>query len=104
MDEGASMLGEVALVPFSSPINKTGILFYNTLFDENAVCHCALGIGFQELLPGGLDMSPEEVKKAGVNHSMIHVDFMIGTADLSIIGTSEDGKKTQIFKDGEWAI
>ena len=104
MDEGASMLGEVALVPFSSPINKTGILFYNTLFDENAVCHCALGIGFPELLPGGLEMSPEEIKKAGVNHSMIHVDFMIGTADLSIIGTSENGKKTQIFKDGEWAI
>ena len=104
MDEGASMLGEVALVPFSSPINKTGILFYNTLFDENAVCHCALGTGFPELLPGGLEMSPEEIKKAGVNHSMIHVDFMIGTADLSIIGTSEDGKKTQIFKDGEWAI
>ena len=104
MDEGASMLGEVALVPFSSPINKTGILFYNTLFDENAVCHCALGIGFPELLPGGLEMSPEEIKKAGVNHSMIHVDFMIGTADLSVVGTSEDGKKTQIFKNGEWAI
>ena len=104
MDEGASMLGEVALVPFSSPINKTGILFYNTLFDENAVCHCALGIGFPELLPGGLEMSPEEIKKAGVNHSMIHVDFMIGTADLSIVGVSEDGRRTQIFKDGEWAI
>ena len=104
MDEGASMLGEVALVPFSSPINKTGILFYNTLFDENAVCHCALGIGFPELLPGGLEMSPEEIKKAGVNHSMIHVDFMIGTADLSIVGVSEDGRRTQIFKDGKWAI
>ncbi len=104
MDEGASMLGEVALVPFSSPINKSGILFYNTLFDENAVCHCALGIGFPELLPGGLEMSPEEIKKAGVNHSMIHVDFMIGTADLSIVGVSEDGRRTQIFKDGEWAI
>jgi len=104
MDEGASMLGEVALVPFSSPINKTGILFYNTLFDENAVCHCALGIGFPELLPGGLEMSPEEIKKAGVNHSMIHVDFMIGTADLSIVGVSEDGRRAQIFKDGEWAI
>ena len=104
MDEGASMLGEVALVPFSSPINKTGILFYNTLFDENAVCHCALGIGFPELLPGGLEMSQEEIKKAGVNHSMIHVDFMIGTADLSIVGVSEDGRRTQIFKDGEWAI
>ena len=104
MDEGASKLGEVALVPFSSPINQTGILFYNTLFDENAVCHCALGIGFPELLPGGLEMTPEEIKKAGVNHSMIHVDFMIGTSDLSILGTSEDGKVTQIFKDGEWAI
>ena len=104
MDEGASMLGECALVPFSSPINKTGILFYNTLFDENAVCHCALGIGFPDLLPGGLEMSPEELKAAGVNSSMIHVDFMIGTADLSIVGVGEDGKRTQLFKDGEWAF
>lgn len=104
MDEGASMLGEVALVPFSSPIRQTGILFYNTLFDENAACHCALGCGFVECLPGGLEMTPEEVKKAGVNDSMIHVDFMIGTKDLSIVGVDANGKRTQIFENGEWAI
>lgn len=104
MDEGASMLGEVALVPYTSPIRESGILFYNTLFDENAACHCALGAGFVECLPGGLEMSPEEVKKAGVNDSMIHVDFMIGTKDLSIVGVDAEGNRTQIFKDGNWAI
>ncbi len=104
MDEGASMLGEVALVPFESPINKTGILFYNTLFDENAVCHVALGRGFVELVPGGDKMSQDELKAAGLNSSMIHVDFMIGTRDLSIIGVTEQGQEIQIFKDGTWAI
>lgn len=104
MDEGAAMLGEVALVPYSSPIRKSGILFYNTLFDENAVCHFALGRGFIECMPNGLEMTPEEAKNHGLNDSMIHVDFMIGTEDLSIVGYDKDGNETQIFKDGEWAI
>ena len=104
MDEGASMLGEVALVPFESPINQTGILFYETLFDENACCHVALGAGFPDLYPGALDMSMEERTALGINDSMIHVDFMIGTRDLSIIGIDKDGKQVQIFKDGTWAI
>ena len=104
MDEGASMLGEVALVPFESPINESGILFYNTLFDENAVCHVALGMGFKECLPGGQSMSNEEAHEKGINDSMIHVDFMVGTRDLEIVGTSFDGKKIQIFKNGTWAF
>ena len=104
MDDGASMLGEVALVPFESPINQTGILFYETLFDENACCHVALGAGFPDLYPGALDMNMEQRKEIGINDSMIHVDFMIGTRDLSIVGIDKDGKQIQIFKDGTWAI
>ena len=102
MGEGAKMLGEVALVPFSSPINESGILFYNTLYDENAVCHVALGAGFKELLD--VNLTTEEAKAKGINDSMIHVDFMVGTKDLSIIGEDANGKRTQLFKDGEWAI
>ena len=104
MDEGASMLGECALVPFESPINQTGILFYNTLFDENACCHVALGMGFADLYPGGVDMTPEQKLATGINDSMIHVDFMIGTRDLSIVGVDGNGKQIQLFKDGTWAI
>ena len=104
MDEGASMLGEVALIPFASPINETGILFYNTLFDENAACHVALGMGFRECYPNSEGMTTEELLEKGVNDSMIHVDFMIGTKDLSIVGTNSKGDMIQIFKDGEWAI
>ena len=104
MDEGASMLGEVALVPFESPINETGILFYETLFDENACCHVALGAGFPDLYPGALDMNMDQRKEVGINDSMIHVDFMIGTRDLSIVGVDDKGNKIQIFKDGTWAI
>ena len=104
MDEGASMIGEVALVPFESPINQTGILFYETLFDENACCHVALGAGFPDLYPGGIEMNMEQRKEVGINDSMIHVDCMVGTRDLSIIGIDKDGKEIQIFKDGTWAI
>ena len=104
MDEGAAMIGELALVPFESPINQTGILFYETLFDENACCHVALGAGFPELYPGGLDMNMNQRKEVGINDSMIHVDFMIGTRDLSIVGVDAKGNKIQIFKDGTWAI
>ena len=104
MDEGASRLGEVALVPYDSPIRESGILFYETLFDENAACHLALGAGFKELLPEGASISNDEAKARGINDSMIHVDFMIGTKDLEIVGTSFSGEKTVIFKGGNWAI
>ena len=102
MDEGAAMLGEVALVPYTSPIRETGILFYNTLYDENAACHVALGMGFKELLD--VNLSTEEALEKGINDSMIHVDFMVGTKDLDIVGVDAKGQKHQIFKDGEWAI
>ena len=103
MDEGARYLGECAIVPFSSPINQSGILFYNTLFDENAVCHLALGAGFNETVPGFDKMTKEELLALGVNDSMIHVDFMIGTEDLKITAVCRDGKKVPIF-DGNWLI
>jgi len=104
MDDGAAMLGEVALVPFDSPINNSGILFYETLFDENAACHVALGFGFRELYPNNEGMTTAELKEKGINDSMVHVDFMIGTKDLSIVGVDQKGKQIQIFKDGNWAI
>ena len=104
MDEGAAYLGECALVPFDSPINQTGLLFYNTLFDENAVCHFALGRGYSESVPDHHNKTREQIREAGVNESMIHVDFMIGTADLSVIGRCKDGSTVQIFKDGTWAF
>ena len=104
LDEGAKMLGEVALVPFNSPINETGILFYNTLFDENACCHFAIGAGFPMTLKDAASLTPEQIKERGINESMTHVDFMIGTSDLSIVGVTEDGKQVQIFKDGTWAL
>lgn len=104
MDEGACMLGEVAFVPYDSPINDTGILFYNTLYDENAACHLALGKGFGNAIKGFEKYTLEELKKMGVNDSSIHVDFMIGSKDLNITGYTHDGKKVQIFKDGNWAF
>ena len=104
MDEGASYLGECALIAYDSPINNTGILFYNTLFDENASCHLALGRGFNECLENFENMSVEECEKAGINSSMIHVDFMIGSKDMSIVGVMRDGRRVQIFKDGNWTI
>ncbi len=104
MDEGAAYLGECALIAYDSPINNTGILFYNTLFDENASCHLALGRGFNNCLEDYEKYSFEECKQMGINDSMIHVDFMIGSADMSIVGITKDGKRVQIFKDGNWAI
>ncbi len=104
MDEGASYLGECALIAYDSPINNTGVLFYNTLFDENASCHLALGRGFNNCLENYENYSVEECEKLGVNSSMIHVDFMIGSKDMSIVGITKDGKRIQIFKDGNWAI
>ncbi len=104
MDEGAAMLGELALVPKESPINTCGILFFNTLFDENACCHVAVGAGFPEVLDGFLEMSKEEQTKRGINDSMIHTDFMIGSDDLDIVGIKKDGSEIQIFKNGTWAV
>ena len=104
IDEGARQLGEVALVPFNSPVNETGILFYNTLFDENACCHLAIGMGFEDTIKGFEDMTPEQIKEFDLNDSIIHVDFMIGSADLNIVATTRDGNEVQIFKDGTWAI
>ena len=104
MDEGASYLGECALVPFDSPINESGLLFYNTLFDENASCHLALGRGFSMCVKGYENYSDEKIKELGVNDSMIHVDFMIGARDLSIEGETEDGARVAIFKNGHWSL
>ena len=104
MDEGAAYLGEVALVPYSSPIRESGILFYNTLFDENASCHLALGRGFTNVLADYDSLTEEEAHTKGINDSIIHVDFMIGTADLNITALSVDDKTYDIFKDGEWAF
>lgn len=103
MDENAAMLGELALVPKESPVNQCGFLFYETLFDENACCHVALGMGFKEVLPGGDDMTVAEAQEKGVNDSIIHVDFMIGADDLSIDGVRPDGSTEPIFRNGTWA-
>ncbi len=104
MDEGAAYLGECALVPFTSPINESGLLFYKTLYDENACCHFAMGRGFENCVRGWENLTVDEIKAKGMNDSIIHVDFMIGTADLSIVAHCRDGKTVQIFKDGGWAF
>ncbi len=104
LDEGSSYLGECALVPFDSPINNTGLLFYNTLYDENASCHLALGRGFTELYPNFQNYSEQELRDFGINYSLSHVDFMIGSKDLDIVGTKENGEKVQIFRNGNWAF
>lgn len=103
-DEGSKRLGEIALVPYSSPISDMNILFYNTLFDENASCHLAIGSAYQMCLEGGLEMTKEELEKAGLNTSITHIDFMIGTADLKIVGTEKSGEEILIFENGNWAI
>lgn len=103
MDDGASMLGECALVPFNSHIRESGILFYNTLFDENASCHLALGEGYSSCLENAGSYTPDEARALGVNESMIHEDFMIGAADLCITGVTADGRTVPIFVNGDWA-
>ncbi|MFX0038519.1 MAG: aminopeptidase [Promethearchaeota archaeon] len=103
-DEGASRLGEVALVPNSSPISQLGILFYNGLIDENASCHLALGNGIKACLKNGLDMSKEEFAAAGGNQCLFHIDFMIGSGEIDIDGITEDGKTEPIMRKGEWAF
>ncbi|NJE33757.1 aminopeptidase [Megasphaera sp. SW808] len=103
IDEGASRLGEVALIPYHSPISLSNILFYETLFDENASCHLALGASYPTCLAGGAEMTKEETEQAGLNDSMIHVDFMVGSPDLSITGIKADGSKVPVFLHGDWA-
>ena len=102
-DEGARRLGEVALVPHSSPISQSGLLYYNTLFDENAASHVALGNAYRFTLNGGNEMSDDEFERAGGNRSAVHVDFMIGSADLDVDGVLHDGSTEPLMRKGEWA-
>ena len=103
VDEGASYLGEVALVPYDSPISNAGVLFYNTLFDENASCHLAFGEA-SPCIDGGMEMDKRELAEHGLNDSITHVDFMIGTPDLSIVGTTWDGEQIPVFTNGNFAF
>ena len=102
-DEGASRLGEVALVPNSSPISQGGLLFYNTLFDENAACHIALGQCYAKCFRDGASLTPEQIAAQGGNKSLIHIDWMIGSAEIDIDGIAADGSTTPVFRKGEWA-
>lgn len=104
MDEGCHYLGECALVPKESPIHQSGLLFYNTLFDENAACHLALGFGFDECVKGFENMTKEDLYEIGVNDAGNHTDFMIGSDDLSIDGVDEHGNVHPIFRNGTWAF
>ena len=104
MDEGSAYLGECALVPWESPVRQSGLLFYNTLFDENAACHLALGRGFMDTLKEYERYTQEECRALGVNDSIAHVDFMIGTRDLSIDGITADGAALPVFRNGTWAF
>ncbi|MBM7649522.1 aminopeptidase [Bacillus ectoiniformans] len=102
-DEGSHYLGEIALVPHQSPISESNILFYNTLFDENASNHLAIGSAYAFCIEGGKTMSQEELEKNGLNTSLTHVDFMIGSAEMNIDGIKEDGTREAIFRNGNWA-
>ena len=104
MDEGAAYLGECALVPQRSPICESGILFYNTLFDENAACHLAMGMGFADTIIGFQDKTLDECRELGINDSMIHEDFMIGCDSMNIDAICEDGSTVAIFRNGNWAF
>ena len=104
MDEGAAYLGECALVPEASPIAESGLLFYNTLFDENAACHLAIGMGFADTIDDFQNKTLEECRALGINDSMVHEDFMIGCASMNIVATTRDGKEVPIFKNGNWAF
>ena len=103
-DEGAARLGEVALVPHSSPISQSGRLFYNTLYDENASCHIAIGDAYRETVEGGVQMSEEEWAAEGGNTSIIHIDFMIGSGEMNIDGVFKDGTSEPVMRNGEWAF
>jgi len=102
-DEGARRLGEVALVPQSSPISKSGILFYNTLFDENASSHIALGQAYAKCIRGGANLSTDELRQRGANSSLIHIDWMIGSGEIDIDGVAADGSAEPLMRKGEWA-
>ena len=102
-DEGGRRLGEVALVPHSSPISQSGILFYNTLFDENAACHIALGQCYADCFIDGKKLSPEQIQAQGGNRSLIHIDWMIGSDKIDIDGIGQDGSVTPVMRKGEWA-
>ena len=102
-DEGASRIGEVALVPHSSPISQSGIIFYNTLFDENAASHIALGQCYSKCFKGDVDLSKEEISKRGGNSSMIHIDWMIGSNEIDVDGIDKNGNSVPVFRKGEWA-
>ena len=102
-DEGARRIGEVALVPHSSPISASGLLFYNTLFDENAACHIALGQCYSKCFIDGAKLTPEQIKEQGGNASLIHIDWMIGSGEIDIDGIAADGSKVPVFRKGEWA-
>ena len=104
MDEGAAYLGECALVPQASPIAESGILFYNTLFDENASCHLAMGAGYADTIEDHHNKTLEQCRELGINESMIHEDFMIGCDSMNIDGITEDGKIVPIFRKGNWAF
>lgn len=101
-DEGAKYLGEVAFVPYNSPISNSKLIFFNTLFDENAACHLAFGRAYESCVKDADKYSEEELEKIGVNNSVIHVDFMIGTSDLEITGINKNGEAIQIFSNGNW--
>ncbi|QDI91252.1 aminopeptidase [Salicibibacter halophilus] len=103
-DDGASYIGEVALVPHRSPISDTNIIFFNTLFDENASNHLALGSAYAFNIEGGKDMEKEELEEKGINTSITHVDFMVGDADMDIDGIHEDGTREPVFRNGDWAF
>ncbi len=103
-DDGSARLGEVALVPFSSPISQSGLLFYNTLYDENAACHVALGRAYRFCLPDGPTLSDDQFAAAGGNDSLIHVDFMIGSNHINIDGIRPDGISEPVMRGGEWAF
>ncbi len=104
MDEGAAYLGECALVPVSSPIAESGVLFYNTLFDENAACHLALGMGYADTIRDHHNKTLDECRALGINDSMIHEDFMIGCATMNIDAITRDGRTVPIFREGNWAF
>ncbi len=104
MDEGAAYLGECALVPQKSPIAESGLLFYSTLFDENAACHLAIGMGFADTIEGHHDLTLEQCRELGINDSMVHEDFMIGCDSMNIDATTRDGKTVPIFRGGNWAF
>ena len=103
-DEGARHIGEIALVPASSPINRRNLLFYNTLFDENAACHIAFGKGYPGTVAGGTALSVQQLLEKGVNDSLIHEDIMVGAPDMTITGVTKTGETVKIFENGEWAF